>query len=172
MIFFSDRYEQILTFHYVTKAVFSSFQKSVIFIFLTFLILHHFPVNTPLWFPAESWHWISGNRVEVLGPASPPCQRARALNARARAHPLAESPTRGLGPQNGEAQQGRHNGETQTPKTSHINAVPRRQKATPRPDPLLFLGGPACRSPGVRSQQVSQGYINGFLWASLPFASP
>ena len=90
--------------------------------------------------------------------------RARALNARA--HPLAESPTRGLGPQNGEAQQGRHNGETQTPKTSHINAVPRRQKATPRPDPLLFLGGPACRSPGIRSQQASQGHIHGFLWAS------
>ena len=38
---------------------------------------------------------------------------------------------------------------------SHINAVQRRQKATPRPDPSLLLGGRACRSPGVRSQQAS-----------------
>ena len=42
----------------------------------------------------------------------------------------------------------------------------------PRPHPWLlmgvqlFLGGPACRSPGIRSQQASQGHINGFLWAS------
>ena len=41
-------------------------------------------------------------------------------------------------------------------------------KATPRPDPSLLLGGPACRSPGVRSQQAPQGHINGFLWASKP----
>ena len=34
------------------------------------------------------------------------------------------------------------------------------------PDPLLFLGGPVCRSPGIRRQQASQGHINGFLWAS------
>ena len=53
---------------------------------------------------------------------------------------------------------------------SHINAQrPTVQaKATPRPDPSLLLGGPACRSPGVRSQQAPQGYINGFLWASKP----
>ena len=38
--------------------------------------------------------------------------------------------------------------------------------ATPRPDPSLLLGGPACRSPGLRSQQASQGHIHGFLWAS------
>ena len=43
---------------------------------------------------------------------------------------------------------------------------PAQAKATPRPDPLLFLGGPACRSPGIRSQQASQGHIHGFLWAS------
>ena len=34
------------------------------------------------------------------------------------------------------------------------------------PDPLLFLGGPACRSPGIRSQQASQGHINSFFCAS------
>ena len=44
--------------------------------------------------------------------------------------------------------------------------LPAHAKATPRPDPLLFLGGPACRSPGIRSQRASQGHINGFLWAS------
>ena len=38
----------------------------------------------------------------------------------------------------------------------------RRQKL----DPLLFLGGPASRWPGIRSQQASQGHIHGFLWAS------
>ena len=32
----------------------------------------------------------------------------------------------------------------------------------------FLLGGPACRSPGVRSQQAPQGHINGFLWASKP----
>ena len=44
--------------------------------------------------------------------------------------------------------------------------LPAQAKATPRPDPLLFLGGPACRWPGIRSQQASQGHIHGFLWAS------
>ena len=44
--------------------------------------------------------------------------------------------------------------------------LPAQAKATPRPDPLLFLGGPACRSPGIRSQRASQGHFNGFLWAS------
>ena len=44
--------------------------------------------------------------------------------------------------------------------------LPAQAKATPRPDPLLFLGGPACRSPGIRSQRAAQGHINGFLWAS------
>ena len=38
----------------------------------------------------------------------------------------------------------------------------RRQKL----DPLLFLGGPASRWPGIRSEQASQGHIHGFLWAS------
>ena len=53
---------------------------------------------------------------------------------------------------------------------SHINAQrPTVQaKATPRPDPSLLLGGPACRSPGFRSQQAPQGHINGFFWASKP----
>ena len=51
--------------------------------------------------------------------------------------------------------------------------LPAQAKATPRPDPLLFLGGPACRSPGIRSQRASEG----FFWASsglpsLPFAKP
>ena len=42
-------------------------------------------------------------------------------------------------------------------------------QATPRPDPSPFCKrGPACRSPGVRSQQAPQGHINGFLWASKP----
>ena len=44
--------------------------------------------------------------------------------------------------------------------------LPAQAKATPRPDPLLFLGGPACRWPGIRSEQASQGHIHGFLWAS------
>ena len=44
--------------------------------------------------------------------------------------------------------------------------LPAQAKATPRPDPLLFLGGPACRSPGIRSQRASQGHFNGFLWTS------
>ena len=39
--------------------------------------------------------------------------------------------------------------------------LPAQAKATPRPDPLL-----ACRWPGIRSQQASQGHIHGFLWAS------
>ena len=34
------------------------------------------------------------------------------------------------------------------------------------PKAMLFLGGPACRSPGIRSQRASQGHIHGFLWAS------
>ena len=58
----------------------------------------------------------------------------------------------------------------QTPKTPKrplaSYGLPAQAKATPRPDPLLFLGGPACRSPGIRSQRASQGHINGFLWAS------
>ena len=33
------------------------------------------------------------------------------------------------------------------PLKGHING-------TPRPDPLLFLGGPACRSPGICSQRA------------------
>ena len=45
---FSDRYAQILTFHYVTHAAFPSFQT----IKVTFLILHHFPViGLPLCLP-------------------------------------------------------------------------------------------------------------------------
>ena len=44
-------------------------------------------------------------------------------------------------------------------------ALPAQAKATPRPDPLLFLGGPACRWPGIRSQRASEGHFNGFLWA-------
>ena len=44
--------------------------------------------------------------------------------------------------------------------------LPAQAKATPRPDPLLFLGGPASRWPGTRSEQASQGHIHGFLWAS------
>ena len=44
--------------------------------------------------------------------------------------------------------------------------LPAQAKATPRPDPLLFLGGPACRWPGIRSQRASEGHFNGFLWAS------
>ena len=44
--------------------------------------------------------------------------------------------------------------------------LPAQASATPRPDPLLFLGGPACRWPGIRSQQASQAHIHGFLWAS------
>ena len=48
--------------------------------------------------------------------------------------------------------------------------LPAQARATPRPDPLLFLGGPASRWPGTRSEQASQGHIHGFLWASkLPF---
>ena len=46
---------------------------------------------------------------------------------------------------------------------------PAQAIATRRPDPSLLLGGPACRSPGIRSQQASQGHINGFLWASKLF---
>ena len=56
-----------------------------------------------------------------------------------------------------------------TDSQGHINGFfwrPTQAKATPRPDPVLFLGGPACRSPGIRSQRASQGHINGFLWAS------
>ena len=56
-----------------------------------------------------------------------------------------------------------------TDSQGHINGFfwrPAQAKATPRPDPVLFLGGPACRSPGIRSQRASQGHINGFLWAS------
>ena len=33
---------------------------------------------------------------------------------------------------------------------------------------IASSGGPACRSPGIRSQQAPQGHINGFLWASKP----
>ena len=44
--------------------------------------------------------------------------------------------------------------------------LPAQAKATPRPDPLLFLGGPACRWPGIRSEQASQGHIHGFFYAS------
>ena len=47
--------------------------------------------------------------------------------------------------------------------------LPAQAKATPRPDPLLFLGGPACRSPGIRSQRASEGHFNGFFWASSGF---
>ena len=36
---------------------------------------------------------------------------------------------------------------------------PAQAKATPRPDPSLLLGGPECRSPGLRSQQASQGLL-------------
>ena len=43
---------------------------------------------------------------------------------------------------------------------------PTQATATPRPDPLLLQGDPKCRSPGLRSQQASQGHIHGFLWAS------
>ena len=43
---------------------------------------------------------------------------------------------------------------------------PAHAKATPRPDPSLLQGGPKCRSPGLLSQQASQGHIHGFLWAS------
>ena len=76
--------------------------------------------------------------------------------------------------------------------------LPAQAKATPRPDPLLFLGGPACRSPGIRSQRASgplqwlllgfqrrlpglkpskplkplKGHFNGFLWASSAGKSP
>ena len=62
--------------------------------------------------------------------------------------------------------------------------LPAQAKATPRPDPLLFLGGPACRSPGIRSQRASEGHFNGlkpsplkghfngFLWASSAGKSP
>ena len=46
------------------------------------------------------------------------------------------------------------------------HGLPAQAKATPRPDPLLFLSGPACRWPGIRSQQASQGHIHCFLWAS------
>ena len=72
--------------------------------------------------------------------------------------------------------------------------LPAQAKATPRQDPLLFLGGPASRWPGIRSEQASprphpwlfmgvqacrlpalkrskplkplKGHFNGFLWAS------
>ena len=53
------------------------------------------------------------------------------------------------------------------------SGLPAQAKATPRPDPLLFLGGPACRWPGIRSEQASQGHIMAFYGRpSLPFASP
>ena len=72
----------------------------------------------------------------------------------------------------------------------HINgflwAFQRRQKLPQGQILLLFLGGPACRSPGIRSHHgiprphpwlfmgvqacrlpaLKQGHINGFLWAS------
>ena len=51
--------------------------------------------------------------------------------------------------------------------TSMVSSgLPAQAKATPRPDPLLFLGSPASRWPGTRSEQASQGHIHGFLWAS------
>ena len=43
---------------------------------------------------------------------------------------------------------------------------PAHAKATPRLDSSLLQGGPKCRSPGLLSQQASQGHIHGFLWAS------
>ena len=58
------------------------------------------------------------------------------------------------------------------PKATSMASYGRRAQAiaTRRPDPSLLLGGPACRSPGIRSQQASQGHINGFLWASKLFS--
>ena len=150
---------------------------------MTFLILHHFPVIvsrclSPVVSPLSFSPWglpvvSSLLYLPVLGSKSSGWlsahARARALNARARAHPLAESPTRGLGPQNGEAQQGRHNGETQTPKTSHINAVPRRQKATPRPHPAVQR---AVRQAFAANRHPKATSMASYGRPSLPFASP
>ena len=54
----------------------------------------------------------------------------------------------------------------QNPTSMASYGLPAQAKATPRPDPLLFLGGPAFRSPGICSQRASQGHFNGFLWTS------
>ena len=54
----------------------------------------------------------------------------------------------------------------QNPTSMASYGLPAQAKATPRLDPLLFLGGPAFRSPGICSQRASQGHFNGFLWTS------
>ena len=59
--------------------------------------------------------------------------------------------------------------QTATTPPSPLPWLRWKAKATPRPDPLLFLGGPACRSPGIRSQRASEGHFHGFFWASSGF---
>ena len=63
-------------------------------------------------------------------------------------------------------------GPSQQAPQGHLPALkplkPLKRLKRLRPDPSLLLGGPACRSLGVRSQQAPQGHINGFLLASKP----
>ena len=112
--FFSDRYAQILTCHYVTKAAFSSFQT----IKVTFLILHHFPVIVlPLCFPVVTSRCASPGRWSQCNESFSANARA-ALNARARVGGKAGSrtSTQRRGSATGNTI-GKHNGETKRETT-------------------------------------------------------
>ena len=49
---------------------------------------------------------------------------------------------------------------------------PAQAIATRRPDPSLLLGGSACRLPGIRSQQASQGHINASYTSMASYGRP